>query len=65
VGFQLATALGIALAVAIVGDPTPGDDYLSAIGNSWIAGMVLYALMGATFLVLFVNRTSAQTAERG
>lgn len=64
VGQQLATALGIALAVALIGDPDSGSDYLAAIGNSWYLQMVLYGLMGLTFGLLFVNRTSAETAAR-
>ena len=62
-GFQLATALGIALAVAFVGEAAPGDDYLSAIRASWWSQAVLYALMFGTFLVLFQGRSGASTSS--
>lgn len=51
--FQLAIALGIAVAAAIVGDPTSGTEALSSYRLLWVVVLGLFAAQAIVFLVLY------------
>ncbi len=61
--FQLAVALGIALAVAIVGDPADDATRLSAMRSSWVVCMGAFALQAVVFGFLFPKGNPAAQAE--
>jgi hypothetical protein len=54
--FQLSVALGIALAVAIIGRPERPEDALDAMRRGWIVFAVLFALQAVTFATIFPKR---------
>ena len=60
--FNGSLAVGIAIAIAIVGSPSSPQEILESYRISWLTSAGLFIAMGVTILVGYVNRTSAQTA---
>jgi MFS family permease len=51
--FQLAVALGIATAVAVIGEPATSAERLTGYRTSWTISLCLYAGMAVLFLVAY------------
>jgi MFS family permease len=51
--FQLAVALGIATAVAVIGNPASSEERLSGYRTSWTISLVLYLAMAALFFTTY------------
>ena len=57
--FQMAIALGIAVAVAIIGRPAGAAEALAAYENSWLVGVAAYIAMATIVAVLYPNKPVA------
>ncbi|MDG2113533.1 MAG: MFS transporter [Actinomycetota bacterium] len=51
--FQLSIALGVALAITVIGRPGSPAEFLDGIQNVWVLSLVMFALQAITFGVLF------------
>ena len=57
--FQMAIALGVAVAVAIIGRPASPAEALAAYEDSWLVGVAAYVAMAAIVAVLYPNKPVA------
>ncbi|MEO0493845.1 MAG: MFS transporter [Actinomycetota bacterium] len=54
--FQMAIALGIAVAVAVIGRPAEPTEALAVYDDSWLIGAIAYAVMAAIAAAFYPNK---------
>ncbi len=60
--FQLSVALAIALAVAIIGDPSDDATRLSSLRVAWVVSLAAFAIQGVIFGVFFPRGNPSEQA---
>lgn len=57
--FQLSIAVGVAVAITLIGRPVSPSEFLDGIQNVWMLSLVMFALQAVTFGVLFPKGRAA------
>ena len=57
--FQMAIALGIAVAVAIIGRPAGPAEALAAYEDSWLVGVAAYVAVAVIVAAFYPNKPAA------
>lgn len=57
--FQLSVAVGVAIAISLVGRPANAAEFLDNMQMVWILGVVMFLLQAVTFSLIFPKRPSS------